>query len=215
MYEPLRADLRDRLPAAAGAVHADGADVTARSLLETAVAPEDAQAVFDDKVAHRPVLLRPSRSQQPDGRMARRARRQARLAEQGRKRKARPLSAREKRALAKSEAGGKRLAFAQMQGLHELWLEYARDVVGSPLSGHRTAIEERLLGLDLHGAAIRVTACTCPSRVGVAGICVKETKQTLVLVTQANETKSMQHGREPVANRDSFAKEGPCLLCAR
>jgi ribonuclease P protein subunit POP4 len=43
--------------------------------------------------------------------------------------------------------------------------------------------ERRLRGADLHGAEVRVDACSCPSRVGAAGIVVRDTALTLQLIT--------------------------------
>ena len=43
---------------------------------------------------------------------------------------------------------------------------------------------------DLHGAKIKVVQSKCESNVSIEGIVIAETKNTFVIVTESNETKS-------------------------
>lgn len=47
----------------------------------------------------------------------------------------------------------------------------------------------RLASADYHGAMFEVVRSRCPSRVGIKGICVKETKSMFYLITQGNKIK--------------------------
>ena len=49
----------------------------------------------------------------------------------------------------------------------------------------------RLASGDLHGAVVEVVRSRAVDRVGIRGIVVKETRATLVVVTQADEAKSL------------------------
>jgi RNase P/RNase MRP subunit p29 len=90
--------------------------------------------------------------------------------------------------------------------LHKLWLGYVTGLLegcgskgggsggggGGGLSEGSAAAaaawaqaERRLEGVDLHGAEVRVDACSSPSRVGVNGIVVRDTARTLQLISKS------------------------------
>ena len=99
------------------------------------------------------------------------------------------------------------------QPLHELWLRYAAGLLeGLPHAGGSggsegkaaaasaasaaaasAEAERRMRGADLHGAEVRVVACSCPSRVGVTGIVVRDSAQTLQLITSRPSTRRRRH----------------------
>eukprot|EP00178_Gracilaria_changii_P000207 TRINITY_DN1021_c0_g1_i1.p1 TRINITY_DN1021_c0_g1~~TRINITY_DN1021_c0_g1_i1.p1 ORF type:complete len:228 (-),score=30.02 TRINITY_DN1021_c0_g1_i1:1272-1955(-) len=75
---------------------------------------------------------------------------------------------------------GDEAKFATYKQLQTLWLSYARKVFKS--SGQ--ALGDRILRMDLHGAFIRIIRSKDPSLVGISGVLVAETANTLVLVTK-------------------------------
>ena len=122
---------------------------------------------------------------------ARDRRRQQRQAKQAcPRRKPRPLTAREKRTLNVHALPAKPLlAYATFVPLHTLWLSYARSLAA--LGGGAVAMAGRLASGDLHGAVVEVVRSRAVDRVGIRGIVVKETRATLVVVTQTDEAKSL------------------------
>lgn len=77
--------------------------------------------------------------------------------------------------------------FSQYLPLHELWQQYIDDVCGPGVSV--SALEQRLLKADFHGALFRVSRSRAPSFVGVTGIVVQETEKTFKLVTPDNKLR--------------------------
>lgn len=49
----------------------------------------------------------------------------------------------------------------------------------------------KLASADYHGAEMEVVRSGCPSRVGVKGICVKETRGMFYIVTEKDAVKGM------------------------
>lgn len=49
----------------------------------------------------------------------------------------------------------------------------------------------KLVSADYHGAEMEVVRSKCPSRVGLKGIVVRDSKFTFVMVTEKDEMKSM------------------------
>ena len=162
--------------------------------------PEDqALELVQTRVQNKPLALHPTATTTTtttaagDGRAggdARDRRRQERQAKQARpRRKPRPLTAREKRALnVHALPARSQLAYATFVPLHTLWLSYANSLVA--LGGGAAAMAGRLASGDLHGAVVEVVRSRAVDRVGIRGIVVKETRATLVVVTQADEAKS-------------------------
>lgn len=61
---------------------------------------------------------------------------------------------------------------------------------GKPgLVGYGVDLASRLMSGDFHGAIMKVVRSRCPSRVGIEGIMVKETKMCFELVTKRNQVK--------------------------
>lgn len=61
------------------------------------------------------------------------------------------------------------------------------------LLGHAGGAKEtvglRLVGADYHGAEFEVVRSRCPSRVGIKGICIKETKAMFYIITVKDALK--------------------------
>jgi len=103
------------------------------------------------------------------------------------RRQVQPLTARERRRLGLYKLD-KRIPYAEVQPLAQLWLEYAQSMI--PVQQldrlrqqEREAVLDRLLRLDWHGASITVHQSAAPERVGVHGIVIQETEQTFKIVS--------------------------------
>ena len=77
--------------------------------------------------------------------------------------------------------------------LHDLWADYITDFIrfDKLTSKSMEQAEERLLKADLHGSIITVDRSRCPSLVGLTGIVVQETRNTLRLITKQDALKTV------------------------
>lgn len=157
-------------------------------ILRRAHSPDTTNRIYTDKIQHRPLFLKPS---SPPPSTARDARRKARDEKKKRLKalKPKPLSARERRRLRLyelPEAGRKHALFAP---LNDLWAGYIREVLGSELYGGGQGAAAKLSAADFHGADVEVSRSRCPSRVGVRGIVVKDSRFAFEVVTRRDEVK--------------------------
>jgi ribonuclease P protein subunit POP4 len=66
-----------------------------------------------------------------------------------------------------------------------LWNSYVSEIVGTGGRGYSSSMNGPiLLKADYHGAQITVEDCRCKSRIGITGICIKETKNMFEIVTK-------------------------------
>ncbi|KAF2755313.1 ribonuclease P protein subunit p29 [Pseudovirgaria hyperparasitica] len=182
----------------------------AASLLLRAHSPTTAQALFTDKIQHKPLLLR--KPSPPPSTTARIVRRQARLqklhstTKRRNKSKPKPLSARERRALCLDDIPKSEAKWALFEGLRELWVGYVREILGlagdmegdcegaNNSRGSYVSAQSAgsvLSSADMHGAVIEVVKSRCVSRVGVRGTVVQDRKFVFVVVTEGNEAKTL------------------------
>jgi len=69
--------------------------------------------------------------------------------------------------------------------LNRLWNEYISEIISS--KGPTTASDgSTLLKADYHGAYMTMEDCRCKSRIGLHGICIKETKNIFEIITVEN-----------------------------
>ena len=172
----------------------------AGSLLARAHSPSTAENLFVEKVKQRPLLLYPTTA--PTASDERTRRRLTRLRKKEhflRKRKPRPLSAKEKRKLGIYDIPKSEQKYEIYMKLNELWVEYMQDILGLvdkegkgrqrqqvSVAGHGNL----LATADYHGALLEVVRSKCVDRVGVKGIVVRDTKFTFVVITEKDEVKS-------------------------
>ncbi len=162
----------------------------AKSLLSRAHSPASTTRILAEKIKNRPLLLKPT---EPSG-DARHQRllRRTQLARRRKKLKPKPLSAREKRALCIYDIPKSERRYALYQPLHRLWIGYVQEVLADsrrrPVEGAAVA---RLASADFHGAELQVVRSRCVSRVGVRGIVVRDSKFVFVVVTRADEVKTL------------------------
>jgi len=68
--------------------------------------------------------------------------------------------------------------------LNGLWNKYISEIIPHSLHEPTTVINgPTLLKADYHGSLMTVEDCRCASRIGISGICVKETKNMFEIVT--------------------------------
>ncbi|KAK8161092.1 hypothetical protein IWX90DRAFT_389159 [Phyllosticta citrichinensis] len=161
------------------------------ALLSRVHSPGSVSRIHSEKVSKKPLLLRPT---EPDASNARGRRQRAALDRSRNARKSnkpRPLSAKQKRALCLYEIPKERRKWSLYVGLHKMWCAYMREILGDGAYMTAAAAGPKLTSADFHGAMIEVVRSRCVGRVGVKGIVVQDTKFTFVVVTQADEIKTI------------------------
>ncbi|KAI0508694.1 RNase P/MRP, p29 subunit [Xylaria bambusicola] len=159
-------------------------------LLRRAHSPDSVNRIYSDKIQHRPLFLKPS---SPPPSTARDARRIARRAKEKRAKalKPKPLSARERRRLQLYTLPKEGRTYAVFAPLNNLWVGYIREILGSELYNAGQGAAAKLSAADFHGAEVEVSRSRCPSRVGVRGIVVKDTRFTFEVITRQNQVKTL------------------------
>ncbi len=161
-----------------------------KALLARAHSPDSANRIYSEKIQHRPVLLRPSSP--PPSADAREARRKARQQKQKQRTKAlkpKPLSARQRRRECLYDVPREGQKYTIFEPLHNLWLGYIREVLGSELYSGGQGAGAKLGGADFHGAEVEVVRSRCVSRVGIKGIVIKDSKFVFEIITTDNKLK--------------------------
>jgi ribonuclease P protein subunit POP4 len=169
----------------------------AQTLLARAHAPAVAEALYTERVVKRPLYTRTT-SPIPSGRATRRQAQNARKAK-ARARSAlkpRPLSAAQKRALGLIEIPKAQQKYEIYEGLHTLWAGYMAEILGLGGEGGKAFVTpgsagQQLASADMHGAIVEVVRSRCPSRVGLKGIVVRDTKFTFDVITAKNKVKAV------------------------
>ncbi|KAI9668080.1 MAG: hypothetical protein M1821_000900 [Bathelium mastoideum] len=175
-------------------------DSLSLQLLARSHSPDTASQIYRDKIAHRPLLLRPtSPTQNADNARTARQQKRANLAASRRSQnKPRPLSAKLKRSLCVYDIPKPQQKYEIYVPLHRMWVAYMQDILG--LGKRRgdgklvkgitpQASGQLLVSADFHGADIAVVRSRCVGRVGLRGIVVKDTKFTFEIITRSNELK--------------------------
>ncbi|OCT45074.1 Ribonuclease P protein subunit p29 [Cladophialophora carrionii] len=171
----------------------------AHTLVARAHSPDAASRIFGDKIKNKPLLLNPTASADRDKRALRRHVRLRKREYYLRKRKPRPLSAKEKRELGVFELKKEEVRYEIYKGLHRMWVDYMLEVLGYVKDGQvvqgfaKTVTSQGhgplLASADFHGAELEVVKCADTGRVGTKGIVVRDTKFTFVLVTPKDEVR--------------------------
>jgi ribonuclease P protein subunit POP4 len=173
-------------------------------LLERAFSPDTAASHYTERILKRPLLVRAT-SPTPSARAIRRralTERKEKSRKQS-KQKPRPLSAAEKRRLCLNEIPKEQQKYAIYEPLHNLWLGYMREVLGVNDAQRAVYLTpassgQMLASADMHGALLTIVRSRCVSRVGLAGIVVRDTRFTFDIITKHNVLKCKS---ESVQNR--------------
>ncbi|KAK4166646.1 ribonuclease P protein subunit p29 [Cladorrhinum sp. PSN259] len=156
-------------------------------LLARAHGPEEAARIHTEKVQQRPLFLRPNSP--PPSSNAREIRRKARQEKEKLKRSKKVLSAteRRKRGLYRIPKQGQK--YTLFEPLHHLWLGYIREILGNEVYMGGEGAAAKLASADFHGAGVQVVRSGCVSRVGIAGIVIKDSRFAFEIVTRKNVVK--------------------------
>ena len=174
----------------------DGGLHIAHTLLKQAHSSEIAAAIFSEKVVQKPLHLHPS---SPDltSKNARAERRNKRLRKQDqvrRKKKVKPLSAREKRITGVYDVPDEAKKYEIYLPLHRMWQGYMWEILGieEKRSSFITAQSNGsvLASADYHGALLKVVRSKCCGAVGLEGVVIQDTKFTFQIITRKDEMKS-------------------------
>ena len=175
----------------------------AERILQKAHSPDTASAIFTDKLLHKTLHLGAT-SSDPTSKDARSQRRLTRLRKESKskkKRKVKPLSAKEKRVLGVYDIPDDARKFELYEPLHNMWLSYMWEILGMDAGKGAFVTPQNkgsiLASADYHGAMISVARSRCVSHVGLSGIVVRDTKFTLQMVTKQNELKSKSERNGP------------------
>ncbi|KKK13042.1 hypothetical protein P175DRAFT_0472623 [Aspergillus ochraceoroseus IBT 24754] len=175
-----------------------------RELLGRAHSPETTEQLFTERIKQKPLYLRPTSPTPEDKRSRRRLQRLRKKEYYLRKQKPKPLSAREKRESGLYTLPKEECKYAVFKELNQMWVAYMQDILdlgagrrpqhaGSGNGALITAQSHgsKLVSADFHGAEVEVVRSRCAGRVGLKGIVVRDTKFTLMIVTEKDEVKTI------------------------
>lgn len=194
-----------------------------QTLLERAHPPVVAESLYNERIAKRPLYISPN-----DLALSARATRRKELnarKEKSRARstlKPRPLSAAKKRALGLLEIPKAQQKYEIYEGLHKLWVGYMSEILGLGEGGNAfvtpASVGQQLASADMHGAILEVVRSRCPSRVGLKGIVVRDTKFTFEIITKKNQVKAipkehtMFRFEVPIPTKEGEEEKRPLLF---
>lgn len=163
-----------------------------QSLLLRAHSPPTAERIYADKIQHRPIFLRPtSPPPQVTAKQARRKERERKAKDRKNALKPKPLSAKQRRKLGLHDIPREGQKYATFVPLHNLWLGYVREILGSEVYSGGQGAAAKLSAADFHGAEIEVVRSGCVGRVGIKGIVVKDTRFVFEVITVKNKIKTV------------------------
>ncbi|KAF5025932.1 hypothetical protein F66182_1967 [Fusarium sp. NRRL 66182] len=168
---------------------ASTAQQATQNLLARAHSPDSVNRIYSEKIQHRPLILRPT-SPPPSTINARAARRKARQDKKSRqKQRPKPLSSRERRSLGLHDIPKDGQKYHIYEPLSQLWLGYARELLGNDMSTGGPSAAVKLASAEFHGAPIQVVRSHCPSRVGIQGIVVRDLRFVFEIITKKRGVK--------------------------
>ncbi|KAF5666346.1 ribonuclease P subunit POP4 [Fusarium heterosporum] len=160
-----------------------------QNLLARAHSPDSANRIYSEKIQHRPLILRPT-SPPPFTINARTARRKAQQdRKEKQKQRPKPLSSRERRNLGLHDIPKDGQKYHIYEPLSQLWLGYARELLGNDLHTGGPGAAVKLASAEFHGAPIQVVRSHCPSRVGIQGVVVRDRKFVFEIITKKRGLK--------------------------
>ena len=155
-----------------------------RDLLARAHSPDSVNRIYNEKIQYRKQQLKPT-SPPPTVTNARAARRRQRQQEKDKKKlKPKPLSSRERRKLGLSDIPRDGLKYEIYAPLTKLWLGYINEILGSDVYYGGPAAAAKLSSAEFHGAEVEVVRSSCPGRVGIKGIVVRDRKFVFEVITK-------------------------------
>ena len=169
------------------------ATAATRALLERAHSPSSVDRIYNEKIQFRNLVLRPTSPPPSVVATRKNARDSRRKSREDKKRKQKlrpvPLSSRKRRAVGLYDIPRKGQKYAIFEPLHRLWLGYIREILGGELYTGGQGAASKLSSAEFHGAEVEVSRSSCPSRVGIKGIVVKDAKFIFEIITRKNKIK--------------------------
>lgn len=163
-----------------------------QALLARAHSPSSAERIYTEKIQHRAIFLRPtSPPPQVTARQARRKERERKAKARKKALKPKPLSAKQRRKLGLYDVPRDGQKYATFLPLHNLWLGYVREILGSEVYTGGQAAAAKLSAADFHGAQVEVVRSGCVGRVGIKGIVIKDTRFVFEIITPRNKIKTV------------------------
>ncbi|KAI1340291.1 ribonuclease P protein subunit p29 [Xylariaceae sp. FL0016] len=160
-------------------------------LLLRAQTSDSANRIYSEKLQYRPLLLKPTSP--PPTVNAKEARRKARKEREKRAKalKPKPLSAQQRRRLGLYDVPKEGQKYAIFEPLNRMWIGYMREILGSELYSGGQGAAAKLAAAEFHGAEVEVSRSGCPSRVGIRGIVIKDSRFTFQIITKSNKVKTV------------------------
>jgi ribonuclease P protein subunit POP4 len=160
-----------------------------RELLARAHSPDSVERIYTNKIQHRTLYLRPT-SPPPATVNARAERRRARQKVRDRqKQKPAPLSSRERRRLGLHDIPKDGQKYELYEPLNKLWTGYIREILAGDVFVGGANAAAKLASAEFHGANVEVVRSKCPSRVGIAGIVLRDRKFVMEIITKKKGVK--------------------------
>jgi ribonuclease P protein subunit POP4 len=99
--------------------------------------------------------------------------------------------------------------YAEFEKLNALWNGYISEILAHAGPEPTTVVcGPILLKADYHGAFLTIEDCRCKSRIGLSGICVKETKNMFEIVTANNALLNIPKEKTLFRVKAVFGGEG-------
>jgi len=163
-------------PASAAAIVASASAFSVTKMVMDMLPSHGAAAVVEGKLATRPVMLDnpPTKSKMRENIRAKGPR----------------LSRRQLKELGLMRTvQTEGCTFADFIPLHQLWCNYIDELVGP--AGAGLAMADKLAKADYHGACFRVVRSKSPELIGITGIVIQETENTLRLICQDDRPRTV------------------------
>lgn len=162
------------------------------ALLARAHSPSSAERIYSEKIQHRAIFLRPT-SPPPHvtAKEARRKERQRKAKDRKKALKPKPLSSKERHKLGLHKVPRVGQKYATFLPLHNLWLGYVQEVLGTEIYTGGTNAAAKMTAADFHGAEVEVVRSGCVGRVGIKGIVIKDTRFVFDIITPKNTIKTV------------------------
>lgn len=108
-----------------------------------------------------------------------------------------------------------KLEYKQFKPLHELWIQYMENLLSlqqNPIESSKSSVVppsmyENILKVDLHGCLIKIIASKIPSYIGIEGIIIQETENSLILISEKIHVPTEEEIAEEKAKKEKEEQE--------
>lgn len=99
----------------------------------------------------------------------------------------------EKKELGLTALALKSVPYEDILPLHKLWCEYITDLLND--SSIREKGDAKIMRADWHGAHLHIIKTTCPTKIGLHGICIQETAEVFRIACEDNHVRTIAKRR--------------------